>query len=45
MSNNIVPTEPFFDPQTHMLNGVNFDTVIKGIHRALEDGKNKFNIS
>ena len=32
---NVVHTEIFFDPQTHTDRGISFDTVIKGIHRAL----------
>ncbi|MBD3637920.1 MAG: adenosine deaminase [Crocinitomicaceae bacterium] len=42
---NVVHTEIFFDPQTHTDRGISFDTVIKGIHAALEDGKNKLGIS
>lgn len=42
---NVVHTEIFFDPQTHTDRGVPFDSVIQGIHRALEDGKNKLGIS
>jgi adenosine deaminase len=30
--------EIFFDPQTHTDRGVAFETVVTGIHRALEDG-------
>ena len=30
--------EIFFDPQTHTERGIAFETVITGIHRALEDG-------
>ncbi len=41
----VVHTEIFFDPQTHTDRGIDFDIVIKGIHRALEDGKNKLGIS
>lgn len=44
-SENVIHTEIFFDPQTHTDRGVSFDTVIKGIHRALEDAKAKFGIS
>ncbi len=44
-SQNLVHTEIFFDPQTHTDRGVDFETVIKGIHRALEDGKSKLGIS
>ncbi len=42
---NVLHTEIFFDPQTHTDRGVSFDTVIKGIHKALEDGKKQFGIS
>jgi len=42
---NIVHTEIFFDPQTHTDRGVSFETVIQGIHNALEDGKEKLGIS
>lgn len=42
---NIVHTEIFFDPQTHTERGVEFKTVINGIHKALEDGKTKLGIS
>ncbi|NOX35355.1 MAG: adenosine deaminase [Deltaproteobacteria bacterium] len=42
---NIVHTELFFDPQTHMDHGVDFDVIINGISRALEDGKKAFNIT
>lgn len=42
---NLVHTEIFFDPQTHTDRGVPFESVIKGIHRALEDGKEKLGIS
>ncbi len=37
-SDNVRHVEIFFDPQTHTDRGVNFTTVIDGIHRALEDG-------
>ncbi|WP_175392711.1 MULTISPECIES: adenosine deaminase [Aquimarina] len=42
---NLVHTEIFFDPQTHTDRGISFDTVIKGIYRALEDGKEKLGIT
>ncbi|WP_299211088.1 adenosine deaminase [uncultured Aquimarina sp.] len=42
---NVVHVEIFFDPQTHTDRGVSFDTVIKGIRSALEDGKSKLGIS
>ena len=37
--------EIFFDPQTHTDRGVPFETVIAGIHRALEDGRGRLDIS
>lgn len=42
---NILHTEIFFDPQTHTDRGVPFETVITGIHRALEDGQKNLGIS
>ena len=41
----MVHTEIFFDPQTHTDRGISFDTVIQGIHSALEDAKEKLGIS
>src|SRR5437868_9249126 len=37
--------EIFFDPQTHTDRGVPFETVIGGIHRALEDGRDRLQIT
>jgi adenosine deaminase len=37
--------EIFFDPQTHTARNVAFQTVISGIHRALEDGRREWGIS
>ncbi len=42
---NVVHVEIFFDPQTHTDRGISFDTVIKGIRSALEDGKEKLGIT
>ena len=42
---NLIHTEIFFDPQTHTDRGLSFDTVIQGIHSALDDGKEKLGIS
>ncbi|UJF17794.1 adenosine deaminase [Vibrio sp. SS-MA-C1-2] len=42
---NVIHTEIFFDPQTHTERGISFDTVLNGIHRALQDGLNQLNIS
>ncbi len=37
--------EIFFDPQTHTDRGVPLETVVTGIHRALDDGERKLGIS
>jgi len=37
--------EIFFDPQTHTDRGVPFETVVTGIHRALEDGRARLSIT
>ena len=37
--------EIFFDPQSHTDRGVQFETVITGIHRALTDAKTKLGIA
>ncbi len=42
---NVRHTEIFFDPQAHTDRGVSFETVIKGIHRALQDAQQQFNMS
>ena len=42
---NVLHTEVFFDPQTHTSRGILFHKVISGIHRALEDGREKLGIS
>ena len=42
---NVIHTEIFFDPQTHTGRGIPFDTVIKGIHAALEDGQRQLGIT
>ena len=44
-SQNVVHVEIFFDPQTHTDRGVPFDTLIKGIKSALDDGRDKLGIS
>ncbi len=44
-SQNVLHTEVFFDPQTHTSRGIPFGRVITGIHRALEDGREKLGIS
>jgi adenosine deaminase len=42
---NVQHTEIFFDPQTHTDRGISFDTVINGLHRALEQGRNELGIT
>ena len=42
---NIVHTEIFFDPQSHIPRGINFDTVINGIHKALTKANTEFGIT
>lgn len=42
---NVRHAEIMFDPQTHTDRGVSFETVIKGIHRACQDAKEKFGIT
>jgi len=37
--------EVFFDPQSHTSRGVSFDTVVTGIHRALEEYRARFQLS
>ncbi|MBM7062873.1 adenosine deaminase [Pseudomonas sp. UL073] len=42
---NVIHTEPFFDPQTHTDRGVPFDVVLNGIQQALKDGRTQLGIS
>lgn len=42
---NVVHTEMFFDPQTHTVRGIAFETVLNGLLRACEDAKTKLGIS
>ncbi len=42
---NVIHTEIFFDPQTHTDRGIDFDTVINGIARALTDGREQLGIT
>lgn len=42
---NIVHTEIFVDPQTHSARGIEIQTVINGITRAMNDAKENFGIS
>ena len=41
-SQNVLHTAIFFDPQTHTARGIEFSTVINGIHHALKDGETEF---
>ncbi len=43
--NNVVHAEIFFDPQTHVNRGINFDTVINGIYKALLKAKKEFGLT
>lgn len=42
---NVRHVEIFFDPQAHTDRGVAFETVISGIHHALIDGEEQFDMS
>ena len=42
---NIVHTEIFFDPQTHVNRGINFAIVINGIYKALQKANKEFGLS
>ncbi|WP_282176650.1 adenosine deaminase [Vibrio nereis] len=42
---NVIHTEIFFDPQTHTVRGIHFDTVIAGIDRAMKDGLKQLGIT
>jgi len=42
---NVVHTEIFFDPQTHVDRGIKFDAVINGIYRALQKANKEFGLS
>ena len=44
-SQNVLHAEIFFDPQTHTDRGVQFSTVITGIHKALLNAEKKFGIT
>lgn len=42
---NVVHTEPFYDPQTHTDRGIPFEVAIRGITSALADGREMLGIS
>ncbi|HJV88537.1 MAG TPA: adenosine deaminase [Noviherbaspirillum sp.] len=44
-ADNVRHTEMFFDPQTHTERGVPFETVINGIHRALQDAQRQLGMT
>jgi adenine deaminase len=44
-SQEVRHAEIFFDPQTHTDRGLAFEAVINGIHRALDDGRQRLGIS
>ncbi|HCH24875.1 MAG TPA: adenosine deaminase [Oceanospirillaceae bacterium] len=44
-ADNVLHTEIFFDPQTHTDRGVAFDTVVNGVHRALQQGEQQLGIT
>ena len=45
VTQNVRHVEMFFDPQAHTDRGVPFETVVRGIHRALADARRQFGIS
>ncbi|MFC1786122.1 adenosine deaminase [Candidatus Neomarinimicrobiota bacterium] len=44
-SQNVIHAEIFFDPQTHTDRGIQFSTVITGIHNALKNAEKKFGMT
>ena len=42
---NVVHTEIFFDPQTHVNRGVDFNLVINGIYKALKKANKEFGLT
>jgi adenosine deaminase len=42
---NVRHTEIFFDPQTHTARGIQFETVVRGIQRALTDAGRQMDLS
>ncbi|SKA57716.1 adenosine deaminase [Enterovibrio nigricans] len=44
-ADNVIHTEIFFDPQTHTVRGIDFDTVINGIYHALRQGEKELGIT
>ncbi len=44
-SENVIHVEIFFDPQGHLSRGVDFETQIHGIHKALRDAESKWGMT
>ncbi|WP_277058289.1 adenosine deaminase [Trichlorobacter lovleyi] len=44
-ADNVVHAEIFFDPQTHTARGIPFATIINGLDRAIQQGRNELGIS
>ncbi|AYC31498.1 adenosine deaminase [Pseudomonas cavernae] len=42
---NVIHTEPFYDPQTHTERGIPFEVALNGIRQALKDGREQLGIS
>uniref|UniRef100_A0A494G9A2 Adenosine deaminase domain-containing protein n=1 Tax=Solanum lycopersicum TaxID=4081 RepID=A0A494G9A2_SOLLC len=42
---NVIHTEPFFDPQTHTDRGIPFEVVLNGVAAALKDGEQQLGIT
>ena len=43
--NNVVHTEIFFDPQTHINRGIHFEVIINGIYKALVKANEEFGLT
>jgi len=44
-ADNVVHAEIFFDPQTHTVRGIPFETVINGLDRAIRRGREELGLS
>lgn len=44
-ADHVVHTEIFFDPQTHIVRGIAFNTMFNGLYRACQDAQSKLGIS
>ena len=42
---NVIHTEPFFDPQTHTDRGIPFEVEVRGITQALSDGEKQLGVT